>query len=347
MENESTPESSSDQLCSDQEAQDGQKIEVQRFDNNYFDATSIGSTFGKIAYEYLRLDRTKEYIEDLSRELELPSGIGNEKGPNAIVITQRGGKGVTLFHPRLLTDYIRWCKTKIRSRTVKKNIPEADSDNSIEELIDGSSAVEENNEHALFPLLELFDEAPFLLGRQHLYAMQCVDRPTLWKIGVSANPYRRLREVKKMNGNINLVLMGVWRQEADLETAALRALPPPPSEDEELRRLLKSTEFRMAHVDLHKGIKKAVDCAKDNTRRRNIITGQPTATVTNTNNAKDSDQKRRRISLELDEREVCIEKRRLNLEKARWEFEMQKADVVACERVEPALSPGRPSQSHV
>lgn len=325
MENESTLESSSDQLCSDHEDHVGQEIEVQRFDNNYFNATSIGSTFGKIAYEYLRSDRTKEYIEDLSRELELPSGLGNDRGPNAIVMTQHGGKdkGVTLFHPRLLTDYIRWCKTKIRRRTTKQNIPEATSANNTEELIDESSTVEENNEHVIFPLLQLFDEAPLLLGCKHLYAMQCVDRPTLWKIGVSENPYRRLREVKKMNGNINLVLIGVWRQEADLEAAVLRALPPPSPEDEELRKLLKSTEFRMAHVDLHKGIKKTVDSARDTTRRRNIVTEQPTAAPVVV--VEDLDLKRRRLSLDLNERELCIEERRLILEKARWEFETQKA----------------------
>lgn len=90
-----------------------QGIEVQCFDDCYFDATTIGASFGKRACEYLRLERTKEYLEELSRELKIPSGIGIEKGPYMIVMTQRGGfdKG-TRFHPRLMIDYGRWLSVK-------------------------------------------------------------------------------------------------------------------------------------------------------------------------------------------------------------------------------------------
>lgn len=80
MENESTLESSSDQLCSDQEDYVEQGIEVQRFDNDYFDATcstisteksqpAVYIPRGTIEYEsgvYWELRNTDEWVEDLS-----------------------------------------------------------------------------------------------------------------------------------------------------------------------------------------------------------------------------------------------------------------------------------------
>jgi hypothetical protein len=158
----------------------------------------------------------------------------------------------------------------------------------------GEAVEAELKEHEPPIVLELFDEAPLLLGAQHLYAMQCVERQGLWKVGVSADPHRRLEEVKTKNGKLNLVLRAVWRHEAGLEAAVLRALDVPP-EDEELKELLKSTEFRWTHQDLHRGVKRAVDFARENARLREFLS--------RTAEVEEPDLKRRRVSLDLDERE--------------------------------------------
>jgi hypothetical protein len=170
-------------------------------------------------------------------------------------------------------------------------------------------------EHEPPIVLELFDEAPLLLGAQHLYAMQCVERKSLWKIGVSADPHRRLEQVKTKNGNLNLELRAVWRHEATLEAAVLRALDVPP-EDEELKELLKSTEFRWTHQDLHRGVKRAVDFARENARLREFLS--------RTAEVEEPDLKRRRVSLDLDERELCLQKEKLSIEKEKLGMEKEK-----------------------
>jgi hypothetical protein len=179
----------------------------------------------------------------------------------------------------------------------------------------GEAVEAELKEHEPPIVLELFDEAPLLLGAQHLYAMQCVERQGLWKVGVSADPHRRLEEVKTKNGKLNLVLRAVWRHEAGLEAAVLRALDVPP-EDEELKELLKSTEFRWTHQDLHRGVKRAVDFARENARLREFLS--------RTAEVEEPDLKRRRVSLDLDERELCLQKDKLGMEKDKLGMEKDK-----------------------
>ena len=102
-----------------------QGIEAHRFDDTYFDATSIGFCFGKRAGEYLRLNHTKQYLKELSSKLGIPSGIGNDIGPNMIVTTHRGGvgKGYTHFHQKLVANYISWCKKVVPKKTANKPEP--------------------------------------------------------------------------------------------------------------------------------------------------------------------------------------------------------------------------------
>jgi hypothetical protein len=182
----------------------------------------------------------------------------------------------------------------------------------------GEAVEAELKEHEPPIVLELFDEAPLLLGAQHLYAMQCVERQGLWKVGVSADPHRRLEEVKTKNGKLNLVLRAVWRHEAGLEAAVLRALDVPP-EDEELKELLKSTEFRWTHQDLYKGVKRAVDFARENAKIREFLS--------RTADVEEPDLKRRRVSLDLDERELCFQKEKLGMEKEKLGMEKEKLSI--------------------
>ena len=89
-------------------SEEGNEIDVQ-YEDGFFDATSLAASFGKQAYEYLRMQRTKDYLEQLALQLGLPSGIDGEGGENAIVVTRQGGSN---FHPRLMIDYGRWLNIK-------------------------------------------------------------------------------------------------------------------------------------------------------------------------------------------------------------------------------------------
>jgi hypothetical protein len=70
--------------------------------DGYLDASFIGGQFNKRPNDYVRLDRTDEYLSELSNELGLP-GSGEA---NALVVAKRGGN--TWFHPRVSIDYARW-----------------------------------------------------------------------------------------------------------------------------------------------------------------------------------------------------------------------------------------------
>lgn len=75
-----------------------QDLAVPLSSDNYFNATAIATHFGKHPHEYIRLSRTREYLEALCREV-------NEQPTR----TQRGGpcQG-TWFHPRVMLDFSRW-----------------------------------------------------------------------------------------------------------------------------------------------------------------------------------------------------------------------------------------------
>lgn len=89
------------------------EVEVIQHADGSFDATTLATSFGKRSHEYLRLPRTIEYIEELSRELKMSSGMDEQNAANSIVLTQRGGVNPgTRFHPRLMIDYGRWLSVK-------------------------------------------------------------------------------------------------------------------------------------------------------------------------------------------------------------------------------------------
>ena len=121
-------------------------------------------------------------------------------------------------------------------------------------------------------------------------------------------------------------MKGVWRNEAGLECAILRSLPHPPV-DKELKEVLKSKEFRWANPELHVEIKVAVDAARENARIRELILRPE--------EEEERDLKRRRLSQDLDARDVELgqqmlelKRQQLELEKASWAFECQKKGVV-------------------
>ena len=60
-------------------------MEVVQYADGLFDATAIASAFGKKAVEYLRLPRTIEYVEELAKELKLPTGLNGSGVPEILL----------------------------------------------------------------------------------------------------------------------------------------------------------------------------------------------------------------------------------------------------------------------
>lgn len=106
-----------------------------RTQDGYVNATAMCKAFGKLWYEYYRLDTTKEFVAELADSLK------NSKRENPawdIIITKRGGeshlKG-TWIHPDLAINLAMWLSPKFSvkvSRWVRewingKNLPKAKS----------------------------------------------------------------------------------------------------------------------------------------------------------------------------------------------------------------------------
>lgn len=69
--------------------------------NGYFNATLCAAHFGKLPNDYLRLPRTREYLEALGSEMKCADQL--------LVQAQRGGSCQgTWLHPRVMLDFARW-----------------------------------------------------------------------------------------------------------------------------------------------------------------------------------------------------------------------------------------------
>jgi hypothetical protein len=73
--------------------------------DGFINATKAASHFNKLCKDYLRLDRTREYVNAMRRSL--PSK------QNQLVIVQHGGSNPgTWIHPKLVIDFARWLNPK-------------------------------------------------------------------------------------------------------------------------------------------------------------------------------------------------------------------------------------------
>lgn len=103
---------------------DGSKIFF--LEDGYINATKSAKIFDKVPKDWLRLDQTKEYIEELLKQLNEKMKAGNTDleqktytYKDLVIVKQGGNNGGTWIHSSLKDVFERWCK----SRTSNK-IPE-------------------------------------------------------------------------------------------------------------------------------------------------------------------------------------------------------------------------------
>jgi len=76
----------------------------------YFNATDIAKQFGKLPADFLRLQSTKEYIEEIIND----SGNGISHNENLIRITQGGKYQGTWLHQELAYEFAGWLSATFR-----------------------------------------------------------------------------------------------------------------------------------------------------------------------------------------------------------------------------------------
>jgi len=76
----------------------------------YFNATDIAKQFGKKPDDFLRLQATKEYIE----EVLLDSQVGISRLENLVRVTHGGKYKGTWLHQELAFEFAGWCSAKFR-----------------------------------------------------------------------------------------------------------------------------------------------------------------------------------------------------------------------------------------
>lgn len=199
-------------------------------------------------------------------------------------------------------------------------------------------------------------------GAQHLYALQCLEpHDDIWKIGVSKNELDRVRSINSKEKSVQAVHRASWTCCGVVEQLLLKWLPQVPDvRQKELA--LNSTEYRLLGRDmtvdkLNEQVMKAWDLWLQTEGRR---TKTHYHQDDNDDYQQHPDLKKRKLALDLDEREMTIkanamkaeadakerslkaeadakerslkaasaelelEKQRLELDKARWAFELEK-----------------------
>lgn len=88
--------------------------EVSFSDTAYLNATAIAQHFGKLTKDYLKTERTQEYINALAEVIADGKNILSAK--NQLVIIKKGGNDKnaqgTWLHPKLAIDFARWLNPK-------------------------------------------------------------------------------------------------------------------------------------------------------------------------------------------------------------------------------------------
>ncbi|SUO95279.1 KilA-N domain-containing protein [Suttonella ornithocola] len=90
-----------------------QGISVSFQNDGYLNATEIAKSLNKQVGDYLRLERTQEYLSALVERLsETGNPISDKK---QLVIVKKGGKSTlqgTWLHPKVAVDFARWLSAK-------------------------------------------------------------------------------------------------------------------------------------------------------------------------------------------------------------------------------------------
>ena len=85
-------------------------------ENGYLNATAIAEQYDKRVGNYLRNERTQEYITALNERLFNPETRNRATAENQLVIIKKGGNDKksqgTWLHPKLAVDFARWLNPK-------------------------------------------------------------------------------------------------------------------------------------------------------------------------------------------------------------------------------------------
>jgi len=85
-------------------------------ENGYLNATAIAEQYDKRVGNYLRNERTQEYITALTERLFNPETRNRATAENQLVIIKKGGNDKksqgTWLHPKLAVDFARWLNPK-------------------------------------------------------------------------------------------------------------------------------------------------------------------------------------------------------------------------------------------
>jgi hypothetical protein len=83
----------------------------QRHDDGYLNLTQMAKNNGKLIADYLRLNTTKAFLEELSPDMGIPIS-----GENGLIQIRRGGNNKnaqgTWGHPKVAINCATWCNTK-------------------------------------------------------------------------------------------------------------------------------------------------------------------------------------------------------------------------------------------
>ncbi|HFA4936227.1 TPA: KilA-N domain-containing protein [Neisseria gonorrhoeae] len=92
------------------------RFSVSFQENGYLNATAIAEQYDKRVGNYLRNERTQEYITALNERLFNPETRNRATVENQLVIIKKGGNDKksqgTWLHPKLAVDFARWLNPK-------------------------------------------------------------------------------------------------------------------------------------------------------------------------------------------------------------------------------------------
>ena len=83
---------------------------LAKSDELYFNATDVARQFGKRPDDFLRLQATKEYIDEIIKD----SGYGNSRNENLIRVTKGGKHQGTWLHHELAYEFAGWLSSTFR-----------------------------------------------------------------------------------------------------------------------------------------------------------------------------------------------------------------------------------------
>ena len=131
--------------------------------NGYLNATQIATHFGKRVGNYLKSERTQEYISALVERLsKFPEAPKRASAENQLVIIKKGGNNKkeqgTWLHPKLAVDFARWLDPRFAVWC----------DEQIEHILSGSLKLETRDvvlsAQDARRLSALFNHLPFMLA---------------------------------------------------------------------------------------------------------------------------------------------------------------------------------------